>query len=211
MHQFVGDSNLLFSSFPKLDCCLCICALEELESRLWPHKSHTIQLLWKRPPVIHFNVRLRFKTNQGDVTPAAFPLEFYWDNMALAANLVKVALLVVRSSAPALNQLRLLTFFFFLLQSRSNTFSAVWRCKQICRSITQKYGNLHLVPEPEYSSIMLSELLLRCGPCRCHPFRTTWLQWKNASSLLSPLRAKKKTTKNKTFKNLNDRNLLLEV
>lgn len=54
------------------------------------------------------------------MTPAAFPLEFYWDNMALAANLVKVALLVVRSSAPALNQLRLLTFFFSSAESEQH-------------------------------------------------------------------------------------------
>lgn len=40
--------------------------------------------------------------------------------MALAANLVKVALLVVRSSAPALNQLRLLTFFFSSAESEQH-------------------------------------------------------------------------------------------
>lgn len=74
--------------------------------------SHTPSNSSETAPVIHFNVRLRFKTNQGDVAPAVFPLEFYWDNMALAANLVKVAVLVVRSGAPTLNQLLRQSFFF---------------------------------------------------------------------------------------------------
>lgn len=84
--------------------------------------------------------------------------------MALAANLVKVALLVVRSGAPTLNQLQ--SFFpASSLQRQSDAPGTVWRDKQICCSTRQKCISCTAAHLTEFRSLVLLRIVIKiAGP-----------------------------------------------